>query len=43
MLFQFHLDLIPNAGDHDLAVSARLRYSLEGNEFPPTQQGNKEK
>ncbi|KAG2222094.1 hypothetical protein INT45_007980, partial [Circinella minor] len=38
MLFQFHLDLIPNSGDHDLAVSPPLRYSLEGNEFSPSQQ-----
>ncbi|KAI8146733.1 hypothetical protein BJV82DRAFT_395608 [Fennellomyces sp. T-0311] len=38
IIFQYHLGRVPNAGDHDLAVSARLRYSLVGNEFEQTQQ-----
>ncbi|KAI9489426.1 hypothetical protein BDB00DRAFT_791129 [Zychaea mexicana] len=38
MLFHIHIGMIPMAGDHDLVVSPRLRFSLEGNEFPKTQQ-----
>ncbi|CEP12652.1 hypothetical protein [Parasitella parasitica] len=36
-IFQFHFNLIPNAGDHDLLVSSRLKYSLQGNSLEPSQ------
>lgn len=38
-IFHIHIGLIPNAGDHDLAVSGQLRYSLEGNHHEPVQKG----
>jgi dolichyl-phosphate-mannose--protein O-mannosyl transferase len=36
-IFKFHFVLLPNAGDHDLLVSSRLRYSLQGNALEPSQ------
>lgn len=36
-IFKFHFSLLPLAGDHDLLISARLRYSLEGNALEPSQ------
>jgi dolichyl-phosphate-mannose--protein O-mannosyl transferase len=36
-IFQFHLRLLPNAGDHDLLYSSQLKYSLNGNTFEPSQ------
>ena len=38
-VFHVHIGLIPKAGDHDLAVSGQLRYSLEGNLHEPIQKG----
>lgn len=38
-IFHVHMGLIPKAGDHDLAVSSPLRYSLEGNYHEPVQKG----
>ncbi|KAI8066306.1 Dolichyl-phosphate-mannose-protein mannosyltransferase-domain-containing protein [Gilbertella persicaria] len=36
-LFHFHFSLIPKGGDHDLLLSSKLRYSLEGNAFEASQ------
>lgn len=36
-IFRFHFTLIPKAGDHDLLLSSKLKYSLEGNELEPSQ------
>ncbi|KAI8637207.1 Dolichyl-phosphate-mannose-protein mannosyltransferase-domain-containing protein [Parasitella parasitica] len=36
-IFQFHFNMVPNAGDHDLLVSSRLKYSLQGNTLEPSQ------
>ncbi|KAI8993132.1 Dolichyl-phosphate-mannose-protein mannosyltransferase-domain-containing protein [Pilobolus umbonatus] len=36
-IFQFHLRLIPQAGDHDLLLSTELKYSLRGNVFENSQ------
>lgn len=38
-IFTLHFGLVPNSGDHDLLISPQLKYSLNGNEFEPTQQG----
>lgn len=37
LIFNFHLSLVPNAGDHDLLLSSHLKYSLIGNELEPSQ------
>ncbi|KAI8331810.1 Dolichyl-phosphate-mannose-protein mannosyltransferase-domain-containing protein [Choanephora cucurbitarum] len=36
-IFCLHLQLIPNKGDHDLSLSTKLRYSLEGNNYDTSQ------
>lgn len=36
-IFNFHLSLVPNAGDHDLLVSTKLKYSLVGHKAEPSQ------
>ncbi|CAO3693565.1 unnamed protein product [Rhizopus microsporus] len=37
-IFKMHFDIASKAGDHDLILSSRFRYSLVGNEFEPSQQ-----
>ncbi|KAL0075880.1 glycosyltransferase family 39 protein [Phycomyces blakesleeanus] len=37
-VFYIHFQLVPNAGDHDLLISSKLKYSLEGNHFKGTYQ-----
>lgn len=36
-IFQLHFNVLPNAGDHDLLLSSKLKYSLHGNELEPSQ------
>jgi dolichyl-phosphate-mannose--protein O-mannosyl transferase len=36
-VFKIHFDIVPNSGDHDFSLSTHLKYSLEGNNFDPTQ------
>lgn len=36
-IFHFHLSMVPNAGDHDLLVSPKLKYSLVGHQAEPSQ------
>jgi dolichyl-phosphate-mannose-protein mannosyltransferase len=31
------MGLVPSSGDHDLLLSPEFKYSLEGNDFEPTQ------
>lgn len=37
LIFKIHFDIASNAGDHDLILSSRFRYSLNGNHFEPSQ------
>ncbi|KAG1641980.1 hypothetical protein G6F44_005295 [Rhizopus delemar] len=36
LIFKIHFDIASNAGDHDLILSSRFRYSLNGNHFEPS-------